>query len=154
MILIYFAVDRWCLKILISKIYHQGLTVLVHHGCESQTDKTTIISQKDHSFYLFDSHSRDEQGLSVPDGKSCLLKFSSINELGKYFQVCYLEFMFTMPSGIKERKCSGLFFTPLQNTFFIIKRKSWKIITVITGKGIIHKDLQAKTNFFNLNEEI
>ena len=82
---------------------------------------TIAVFKKYHSFYLFDSHSRDER-VTVPDGKSCLLKFSSINELEKYIQVCYLEFMFTMPSGIKES--SGLFFTPLKNTFFIIKRKS------------------------------
>ena len=31
-------------------------------------------------------------GLSVPDGKSCLLTFSNICELEKYIQVAYLEY--------------------------------------------------------------
>ena len=50
------------------------------------------LSSPDASFYLFDSHSRDECGLSVPDGKSCLLTFPNICELEKYIQVAYLEY--------------------------------------------------------------
>jgi len=53
---------------------------------------TIAVFKKSCYFYLFDSHSRDERGLTVPDGKSCLLKFANINELEKYIQVFYLEF--------------------------------------------------------------
>ena len=43
-------------------------------------------------FYVFDSHSRDERGLSVHDGKSVCLKFENLNEIESYIQVVYLEF--------------------------------------------------------------
>ena len=42
--------------------------------------------------YLFDSHSRDERGLSVVDGTSVLIKFKHLYELEKYLQVTYLEY--------------------------------------------------------------
>ena len=44
------------------------------------------------SCYLFDSHSRDERGLSVSDGQSVLLRFSSLLQLELYIQVLYLEY--------------------------------------------------------------
>ena len=43
-------------------------------------------------FYLFDSHSRDERGLSAAGGTSFLLKFSHLMEVDKYIQVFYLEY--------------------------------------------------------------
>ena len=43
-------------------------------------------------FYVFDSHSRDERGLNIPNGRSILLKFRYIFEIEKYLQVVYLEF--------------------------------------------------------------
>ena len=42
--------------------------------------------------YLFDSHSRDERGLSVVNGKSVCLKFENVKQLEVYIQVIYLEF--------------------------------------------------------------
>ena len=42
--------------------------------------------------YVFDSHSRDLRGLSVPDGTSVLLQFDSLYQLEKYIQVfCFLN---------------------------------------------------------------
>lgn len=51
-----------------------------------------VFQLPDGKFYVFDSHSRDERGLSVFDGKSCLLKFKNIYEVEKYIQVHYLEY--------------------------------------------------------------
>ena len=42
-------------------------------------------------FYIFDSHSRNERGLTVFDGKSVLLTFSNLHQLENYIQVCYLQ---------------------------------------------------------------
>ena len=53
---------------------------------------TTAIMSLQNSFYVFDSHSRDERGLNIPNGRSVLLKFSYIFEIEKYIQVAYLEF--------------------------------------------------------------
>ena len=43
-------------------------------------------------FYLFDSQSRDERGLSGVGGTSVLIKFSDLREVEKYIQVFYLEY--------------------------------------------------------------
>ena len=43
-------------------------------------------------FYVFDSHSWDERGLNIPNGRSVLLKFRYIFETEKYMQVVCLEF--------------------------------------------------------------
>ena len=43
-------------------------------------------------YYLFDSHSRDERGLSVVDRTSVLLTFRDLYELKKYLEVAYLEY--------------------------------------------------------------
>ena len=53
---------------------------------------TTAIMKQYGYFYLFDSHSRDEQGLSIVGGTSVLLKFSDLTEVEKYIQVFYLEY--------------------------------------------------------------
>ena len=53
---------------------------------------TTALMKQHNHFYLFDSHSRDEQGLSVAGGTSVLLKFSDLMEVEKYIQVFYLEY--------------------------------------------------------------
>ena len=41
---------------------------------------------------MFDSHGRDERGLSIVGGTSVLLKFSDLREVEKYIQVLYLEY--------------------------------------------------------------
>lgn len=51
-----------------------------------------IMRLQNNTFFVFDSHSRDERGLSVPGGKSCVLEFHNIYELEKYIQVAYFEF--------------------------------------------------------------
>ena len=43
---------------------------------------TTIISPGN-CYHLFDSHSRDERGLSVIDGTSVLMKFNDLFEIEK-----------------------------------------------------------------------
>ena len=43
-------------------------------------------------YYLLDSHSRDERGLSVIDGTSVLMKFNDFSEIEKYIQVALLEY--------------------------------------------------------------
>ena len=48
---------------------------------------TTAIMKQHGYFYLFDPHSRDEQGLSIVGGTSVLLKFSDLTEVEKYIQV-------------------------------------------------------------------
>ena len=53
---------------------------------------TTAIMSLQNFFYVFDSHSRDERGLNIPNGRSVLLKFRYIFEIEKYIQVAYLEF--------------------------------------------------------------
>jgi len=44
-------------------------------------------NQLNGTWYLFDSHSRDERGLSVHDGKSVLLQFSNLSDIEAYIQV-------------------------------------------------------------------
>ena len=41
-------------------------------------------------FFLFDSHSRDDQGKVAPDGTGILLKFSSLRQVQKYILENYL----------------------------------------------------------------
>ena len=53
---------------------------------------TTAILQHNNLFYLFDSHSRDMNGLCIADGKSILMKFESLLEIEQYIQVIYLEY--------------------------------------------------------------
>ena len=53
---------------------------------------TIAVITKGPNFYLFDSHSRDHRGLSVPDGTSVLLRFKDLFEIEKYIQVAYLEY--------------------------------------------------------------
>ena len=53
---------------------------------------TTAIILLRNCYYLFDSHSRDERGLSVVDGASVLMKFRDLYELEKYLQVAYVEY--------------------------------------------------------------
>ena len=53
---------------------------------------TTEIISTGNCYYLFDSHSRDERGLSVIDGTSVLMKFIDLFEIEKYIQVAYLEY--------------------------------------------------------------
>ena len=53
---------------------------------------TTAIMSLQNFFYVFDSYSRDERGLNIPNGRSVLLKFRYIFEIEKYIQVAYLEF--------------------------------------------------------------
>ena len=53
---------------------------------------TTALVTYGSSVYLFDSHSRDERGLTVADGTSVLLKFKNLLEVEKYMQVTYLEY--------------------------------------------------------------
>ena len=43
-------------------------------------------------YYLFDSYSRGERGLSMFDGASVLMKFRDLYELEKYLRVAYLEY--------------------------------------------------------------
>ena len=53
---------------------------------------TAVIILLGNCCYLFDSHSRDERGLSVVAGTSVLIKFKHLYELEKYLQVAYLEY--------------------------------------------------------------
>ena len=53
---------------------------------------TTAIILLRNCYYLFDSHSRDERGLSVVDGTSVLMKSRDLYELEKYLQLAYLEY--------------------------------------------------------------
>ena len=53
---------------------------------------TTAIISSGNCYYLFDSHSRDEKGLSVINGVSVLMKFNDLFEIEKYIQVAYLEY--------------------------------------------------------------
>ena len=53
---------------------------------------TTAIILLRNCYNLFDSHSRDERGLSMIDGTSVLMKFRDFYELNKYLQVAYLEY--------------------------------------------------------------
>ena len=52
----------------------------------------TAIISSGNCYHLFDSHSRDERGLSVIDGTSVLMKFNDLFEIEKYIQVAYLEY--------------------------------------------------------------
>ena len=53
---------------------------------------TTAIILQRNCYYLFDSHSCDEGGLSVVDGASVLMKFRDLYELEKYLQIAYVEY--------------------------------------------------------------
>ena len=48
-----------------------------------------MFDQKENIF-LFDSHSKNSQGMSVPNGKSILLMFSSIGNLETYLRLIYI----------------------------------------------------------------
>ena len=52
---------------------------------------TTGIILLRNCYYLFDSHSCDERGLSVVNGTSVLMKLRDCYELEKHLQVAYLE---------------------------------------------------------------
>ena len=55
---------------------------------------TAIISSGTSSgnfYYLFDSYSRDERGMSVINGTSVFMKFNDLFEIEKYIQEAYLE---------------------------------------------------------------
>ena len=52
---------------------------------------TTTIILSGNCFYLFESHSRNERGLSIADGTSALVKFNDLFKTEKYIQVAYLE---------------------------------------------------------------
>ena len=67
-------------------IHRQDLNILMIIG-----GVTLALFKRNNDFYIFDSHSRDEQGLPVPEGMSCLIEFPDIFELEKYIIVCYLE---------------------------------------------------------------
>lgn len=43
--------------------------------------RTIAITKKEHSYFLFNSHSNDSDGCSTPDGKAILMRFTSIEEL-------------------------------------------------------------------------
>ena len=43
-------------------------------------------------YYLFDSHSHEERGLSLIDGTSVLMKFNDLFDIEKCIQVAYLEY--------------------------------------------------------------
>ena len=43
------------------------------------------------SYFLFDSHSRNQQGLPVPEGKSILIKFSRVQDIENYLRETYLH---------------------------------------------------------------
>ena len=45
---------------------------------------TTAIISSGNYYFLFDSHSRDERGISVIDGTSVLMKFNDFFEIEKY----------------------------------------------------------------------
>ena len=50
----------------------------------------TVIAYLD-SYYIFDSHSRNEQGSKLAQGKAALLKFADLQDMEKYVQVVYLQ---------------------------------------------------------------
>ena len=43
-------------------------------------------------FYLFDSHSKNRQGLAESDGHSLFLKFSRLEHVQNYIEVIHLEY--------------------------------------------------------------
>ena len=49
-----------------------------------------MIKLENKFFYLFDSHSRDKQGIQSNDGTSIVLKFKDIFEIKKYLRQVYL----------------------------------------------------------------
>ena len=53
---------------------------------------TTTIILSGNCFYLFESHSRNERGLSIADGTSALVKFNDLFKTEKYIQNAYLEY--------------------------------------------------------------
>ena len=82
----YFRTGEPFLRIIVSSEFEETMFLLFMGGLT-----TTLMKQHNH-FYLFDSHSRDEQGLSVAGGISVLLRFSDPMEVEKYIQVFYLEY--------------------------------------------------------------
>jgi len=51
----------------------------------------TYNNDTQNSYFLFDSHSRSQQGLPVPDGTSVLMKFSRLCEIENYLKQVYLH---------------------------------------------------------------
>lgn len=69
-----------------AMIHEQNLNILMIIG-----GVTLALFKRNDDYYIFDSHSCDEQGRPVPEGTSCLIRFADIFELEKYVQVCHLE---------------------------------------------------------------
>ena len=52
----------------------------------------TAIIEFSQTFYLFDSHCRNGQGLADKDGFLALLKFSRLEHVQNYIKVIHLEY--------------------------------------------------------------
>ena len=53
---------------------------------------TTELMKQNNHFYLLDSQSRDQRGLSIVGETSVLLKFLDLKQVEKNIQVFYLEY--------------------------------------------------------------
>ena len=61
--------------------FHQANTILVMIG-----ENAVALLKKLDKYFVFDSHSRDENGLVTPDGHSVLLEFQNIEKLQIYLK--------------------------------------------------------------------
>ena len=107
-------------------------------------------------FYVFDSHSRDERGLNIPNGRSVLLKFSYIFEIEKYIQVAYLEFrdkqqMYFQAQFIRLKTEAIDMLSIFLNTRTVSRVKITKTIQLIFVKGKEKFILKSLVHLYMIN---
>ena len=66
--------------------------MIVCFFCLREGGFATAVIQHNNFFYLFDSHSRGVQWLSIADSTSVLFKFTSILEVESNIHVTYLQY--------------------------------------------------------------
>ena len=107
-------------------------------------------------FYVFDSHSRDERGLNIPNGRSVLLKFRYIFEIEKYIQVAYLEFrdkqqMYFQAQFIRLKTEAIDMLSIFLNTRTVSRVKITKTIQLIFVKGKEKFILKSLVHLYMIN---
>ena len=70
-------------SLVLNKLSSDGMMLFVG-------DTTLSLLWNTKSFYLFDSHSRDEQGMPTANGTGVLMQFSKLSDVQTYIIECYL----------------------------------------------------------------
>ena len=117
---------------------------------------TTAIMSLQIFCYVFHSHSRDERGLNIPNGRSVLLNFRYIFEIEKYIQVAYLEFrdkqqMYFQAQFIRLKTEAIDMLSIFLNTRTVSRVKITKTIQLIFVKGKEKFILKSLVHLYMIN---